>query len=255
MYVTYTKLLLAVSVIGFSFKLSLELRKCAESGQLEFADPAFGDLVDRHGIDEVHLFSPLPFPGHEIGLLENRQMLRDRLAGHAQPLAQLAQRLAIPAVQPLPQPPAARIGQSAKHSIVIHAGQYGTIWLPNVGNLLVACQAERRSCSRRRRGQAAVEAAVFAMGSCNRLRSSILIAWSVARLAEPAFQRAGDPILRTVAVSCPAFNTPGWPVMRWSGSSRLSAPMFRGALRDTGSEPARRRFPRRERDPLCASFL
>jgi hypothetical protein len=32
------------------------------------------------------------------------------------------------------------------------------------------------------------------MGSCNRLRSSILIAWSVARLAEPAFQRAGDPI-------------------------------------------------------------
>ena len=77
-------------------------------------------------------------------------------------------------------------------------------------------------------------AAVFAMGSCNRLRSSILIAWSVARPAEPTFQRAGDPIPRTVAVSCPAFNTPGWPVMRWSGSSTLSAPMFQGALRDTG---------------------
>src|SRR5580704_5541183 len=122
MYVTYTKLLLAVSVIGFSFKLSLELRKCAESGQLEFADPAFGDLVDRHGIDEVQLFSALPFPGPEIGRRENRQMLRDRLAGHAQPLAQLAQRLAIPAVQPIQQLPTICIGQSAKHSIVIHAG-------------------------------------------------------------------------------------------------------------------------------------
>src|ERR1700730_10811329 len=98
MYVTYTKLLLAVSVIGFSFKLSLELRKCAESGQLEFADPAFGDFVDRHGCGEVQFFEDLPMPGHEIGLLENRQMLRDRLAGNAEPLAQLAQRLAVPAV-------------------------------------------------------------------------------------------------------------------------------------------------------------
>ena len=48
-------------------------------------------------------------------------MLRDRLAGHVQPLAQLAKRLAVPLVQPVQQLPAARIRQSAKHSIV-HAG-------------------------------------------------------------------------------------------------------------------------------------
>src|SRR5580704_154761 len=143
MYVTYTKLLLAVSVIGFSFKLSLELRKCAQSVSLEFADPAFGDLVDRNRIDKVQLFSALPLPGHEIGLLEYRQMLRDRLAGHAQPLAQLAQRLAIPAVQPIQQLPTICIGQSAKHSIVIHAGNMEPFGYLTIGNLLVACQAER----------------------------------------------------------------------------------------------------------------
>jgi len=49
-------------------------------------------------------------------------MLRDCLAGHVQPLAQLAQGLAIPAVQPIQQLPTICIGQSAKHSIVIHAG-------------------------------------------------------------------------------------------------------------------------------------
>src|SRR6202048_2101885 len=102
MYVTYTKLLLAVSVIGFSFKLSLELRKCAESGQLAFADPGFVVLVDRHGIDEVQLFSALPFPGHEIGLLENRQMLRDRLAGHAQSLANLHRLFGSSCFKPFP---------------------------------------------------------------------------------------------------------------------------------------------------------
>jgi hypothetical protein len=36
-------------------------------------------------------------------------------------LAQLAERLAIPLVQPVQQLPPARIGQSAKHSILIHA--------------------------------------------------------------------------------------------------------------------------------------
>src|SRR6516162_1221700 len=107
------KLLLSASVIVFSFKIFFELRKRAHAGELEFADPALGDLVDRHGIDEVPFFAALPLPGHEVSLLENGQMLRDRLAGHVESLAQLAKRLTIPAVQPIQQPPTARIGQSA----------------------------------------------------------------------------------------------------------------------------------------------
>ena len=70
----------------------------------------------------MQLFSAVPPPGHEVGFPKHRQMFRDRLAGHVQSAAQLAERLAVPLVQPVQQPTAARIGQSAKHSIVIHAG-------------------------------------------------------------------------------------------------------------------------------------
>ncbi len=48
-------------------------------------------------------------------------MLGHRLTRHLQPLAQLAQRLTIPPVQPVQQLPAARIGQGPKHSVVVHA--------------------------------------------------------------------------------------------------------------------------------------
>src|SRR6516165_5043994 len=113
-----------------------------QSGELEFADPTLGDLVNRHRIDEVQLFPAVAFPGDEIGLLENRQMLRDRLAGHLQPFAQFAKRLAISAVQPIQQPPTASIGQSAKQKVLFHTSNmepfgYLTIW-----NRLVACQAK-----------------------------------------------------------------------------------------------------------------
>jgi hypothetical protein len=69
-------------------------------------------------------------------------MLRDRLARHVQPPTQLAKRLAIPLMQPIQQPPAARIGQSAKHSILIHASNMEPFCCLNIGNRSVACQAE-----------------------------------------------------------------------------------------------------------------
>jgi len=49
-------------------------------------------------------------------------MFRDRLAGHVEPSANLAKRLAVPPVQPIQQSPAAGIGQSAKHNVLIHPG-------------------------------------------------------------------------------------------------------------------------------------
>ena len=69
----------------------------------------------------MQLLPAVAFPGDQIGLPENGQMLRDRLPGHVQPPAQLVKRLTIPPVQPIEKLPPARIGQSAKHSIVIHA--------------------------------------------------------------------------------------------------------------------------------------
>src|ERR1700756_1419396 len=118
----------------FSFQVSLQIGQGLQSRALEFADPAFGDVLDRHGIDEVQLFTAVPLPGYEIGFLKNRQMLRDRLAGHVEPLAQLAERLAIPALQSIQQLPAARVGQSAKYSILIHAGNMEPLGYLTVGN-------------------------------------------------------------------------------------------------------------------------
>src|ERR1700730_4961292 len=254
MYVTYTKLLLAVSVIGFSFKLSLELRKCAESGQLEFADPAFGDLVDRHGIDEVHLFSPLPFPGHEIGLLENRQMLRDRLAGHAQPLAQLAQRLAIPAVQPIQQLPTICIGQSAKHSIVIHAGNTKPFGYLTIGNLLVACQAERFAPASVMLSQMNRLCPLSTLHPRRGLRDGFVQSFAqfhLDRLERRSFWRSQPSSCRRAYPPAgpglvPGIQYPRVAVYRSVGIVEGSGTNVSGALRDTGSEPARRRFPRRD---------
>src|SRR5271163_3843437 len=69
-------------------------------------------------------------------------MLRDCLAGHVQPLAQLAKRPAILQVQSIQQLPAARIGQSAKHSILIHAVNRELLGSISIGNLLVTCQGK-----------------------------------------------------------------------------------------------------------------
>ena len=47
-------------------------------------------------------------------------MLGDGLARHVEPLAELAERLAVLAVQPVEEAPAACVGQGAKDRIVIH---------------------------------------------------------------------------------------------------------------------------------------
>src|SRR5712671_3295012 len=87
MKVTYTKVVPAASVMVFSFQLPLEFRECAQAWPLELANPALGNLVDRHRVYEVKLFAPLSLPRHEVRILQNRQMLRDRLARHVQSLA------------------------------------------------------------------------------------------------------------------------------------------------------------------------
>src|SRR5258708_810505 len=110
---------------------------------LKFPNPAFGDLADRNGIDEVQLFSAIPLPRDEIRLLENRQMLGDCLACHVQPAAKIAEGLAILPVQPIQQPPAARVCQSAKHGVLIHVRHMELFSCLFIGNRSVACQVEK----------------------------------------------------------------------------------------------------------------
>src|SRR3954453_16440967 len=111
---------LLASAMLFPFEALLEFGERAQAWTLELADPALGDLVDRHRIDEVQLLPPLALHRDEVRLLQDREMLRYRLARHGQPLAQLAQRLAVPRVQPVQQPSPARVRQGTEDGVVAH---------------------------------------------------------------------------------------------------------------------------------------
>jgi len=95
---------------------------------LIFADPAFVNFVDRHGVQIVQLLAPLPDHGHQVGVFQQTQMLRHRLAGHVQLPAQFAERLPALTVQFIEQLAAALIRQGFEH--VIHDEiHYATKWL------------------------------------------------------------------------------------------------------------------------------
>ena len=97
------------------------LLKCGQSAQassFEFADPAFGNLVKGHWIDEVKLLAALALVRDQVRLREDRQVLCHRLTRHPQSLAQLAQCLATPRVQAIQQLAAAGVSQGPKNSLL-----------------------------------------------------------------------------------------------------------------------------------------
>src|SRR5208337_4269401 len=73
----------------------LERRQRLEARALELGNPSFGDLVDRGWVDEVQLLAAPASPRNEVRLLEQRQMLGDRLARHGEAPAEFAERLAV----------------------------------------------------------------------------------------------------------------------------------------------------------------
>ena len=75
-----------------------------------FANPALGDLVNRHWIEVMQLLAPAPDDGDQVRLFEENQVLRHRLPRHLQMLTQLRQRLSVVRVQLIQQLAAARIG-------------------------------------------------------------------------------------------------------------------------------------------------
>src|SRR5215831_17449597 len=101
------------------FKSLLELREHTQPRPLELPYPTVGDRVDRHRIDEMELLAALALRRQQVGLLESGEMLRHRLPGHVESLAQLAQRLAVLASEAVQQLATARIRQRAEDSIVV----------------------------------------------------------------------------------------------------------------------------------------
>ncbi len=74
-------------------------------------NPAFSDLVDGDGVEIVELLPTLSDRRHEVGGLEDRQVLADGLAGHVQPFGELPEVLSVPLVQAIEQVAATRVGE------------------------------------------------------------------------------------------------------------------------------------------------
>src|SRR5882757_9871474 len=64
-----------------------------------FANPALGDLVQRHWIKIMQLLAPAPDDGDQIRRLQQQEMFGDRLPRHVEVFTQLAKRLSVALVQ------------------------------------------------------------------------------------------------------------------------------------------------------------
>src|SRR4051812_30844289 len=125
---------LGLSFIGILHSF-LERGERAHPVALELADPAFGDGVDGRGVEVVQLFAAVPDDGDEPGVLEQRQVLRDRLPGHLQRLTQVGERLPRVSVQTIEETAPARVGQRLPHEQIVvtpHRQPFGCLWYATV---------------------------------------------------------------------------------------------------------------------------
>lgn len=90
---------------------------------LEAPDPAHGDVMDRDGIEEMEFFAPAPHAHHEVGSLEDGEVLRDRLPAHVVAVAELAEGQTSFIMQAVEEHPSAGIGEGLEDVIAVgHAG-------------------------------------------------------------------------------------------------------------------------------------
>ena len=91
-------------------------------------DPALGDVVDGRRVEVVQLLPAAADGRDEVGRLQHGEVLAHRLAGHVQPRAQLAQRLAVALVEAVEQDPAARVGQRLEHVVSANRQPFGCLY-------------------------------------------------------------------------------------------------------------------------------
>src|SRR6267154_3977616 len=84
-------------------QLPFQLAECGKLAALEFLDPPFADLMDRHRVDVVQLLAAMPERGDEVGLFENPKVLCYGLPRHGKAVAEFVERLSILGVKPVQQ--------------------------------------------------------------------------------------------------------------------------------------------------------
>lgn len=103
--------------VSVFFETLFQIAQRLKAMAFVFADPALGDLLDGHWIEVVQLFAPSPDHGDQIRLLQQQQMLGDRLTRHVEVFAQLAQRLPVAPVQLIEQLSAAFIREGFEYCV------------------------------------------------------------------------------------------------------------------------------------------
>src|SRR5580704_16772043 len=84
MYVTYANTGLSITLL----QAFLQVAQRPQPMALVFPDPAFRDLVDRHGVEIVQLLAPTFDRGDKVRVLQDCEMLAHRLPGHGKPSAE-----------------------------------------------------------------------------------------------------------------------------------------------------------------------
>ena len=92
----------------------------AEPLAFEFPHPPLVDLVKRHGVDEMQLFPATLDRAHQIGLLQDFEVLGGRLPGHVEVFAKLAQRLTVLFTKKVKQLSACRVAQRFENLVGLH---------------------------------------------------------------------------------------------------------------------------------------
>ena len=111
------------------FETFFQIAERLEAMAFVFANPALGDLVDRHRIEVMQLLAPAPEDSHEVRGFQQQEMFGYRLPCHVEVRAQFAERLPVVFVQHVEQLSAAIVRQGFED--YIHRTQhYATIWLP-----------------------------------------------------------------------------------------------------------------------------
>src|SRR4029077_20979340 len=106
----------------FLLEFSFQARESGDPGLRVFADPALVDEPDRDGVQEVELLPAAPARDHEIGLLQQPEVLHDAEARHGQALLERTQRLPVLLEELVEQSSPGRVAERLEH--LIHVGEY-----------------------------------------------------------------------------------------------------------------------------------
>ena len=93
----------------------VEVRQGSDATLVVAMNPAFSDFVDRCCVEIVQLLPTLPDGRHEVGGLQDRQVLADGLTCHVQAFGELPKALPVASVQAIQQVTATRVCERLEH--------------------------------------------------------------------------------------------------------------------------------------------